>query len=623
MSLKAEGRTPTNAPGLKRLSPLQVRPASATLASVDSQSRRRSLLVLGMHRSGTSAVAGVCAILGAAPPARLMPPHQQNPKGFWESVPLTAQNDAVLAELDSTWHDWRALDRTKIEQLQGGSLAERASALFDEEFGDATLSVFKDPRICRFAPFWFDILVSKGITPLAILPLRHPLETALSLRTRDGFSLNLGLLLWLRHVLDAEASTRLLPRSIVVWSTFLANWRSEVERIAAELEFSWPRDLDEAGPDIEEFLTPDLHRERVCNLEDEGHPELHVWVNTVYEAMSRLSVEPQANAARVEIDHVRTQFESACGLFSPIAHTRIAELEEAIALEKSNAAVRASSIASLEYRSEKLDAQAAALNEAVAAQEAAVAEAASFRRLALVAEAGFSAERSELARVRTHLADISRAVEDEREKVSRLIADKDGEVATLRDALMAATLQVTQLTGGMSTLSGTIDRSHFQIDRLVSELAAAREAAAREAEALLTAKSSAEADAQRLAAELLAQQALVASHADAAVQSQAELAAAREAAAREAEALLTAKSSAEADAQRLAAELLAQQALVAASKGRLSEERAARSAFMAAAVREKNELLAGKNLLEKLLADSQAEVTPRLLRGIVRWWRRD
>ena len=75
---------------------------------------RTAYVVLGMHRSGTSSVAGTLALLGAAAPRTLMGPAQDNPKGFWESQVVTAFNDRLLAAAGSAWDDWRALDATVL-----------------------------------------------------------------------------------------------------------------------------------------------------------------------------------------------------------------------------------------------------------------------------------------------------------------------------------------------------------------------------------------------------------------------------------------------------------------------------------------------------------------------------
>lgn len=45
-------------------------------------SKKMALVVLGMHRSGTSSVAGALAMLGAQPPKTLLAPSDDNPKDF-------------------------------------------------------------------------------------------------------------------------------------------------------------------------------------------------------------------------------------------------------------------------------------------------------------------------------------------------------------------------------------------------------------------------------------------------------------------------------------------------------------------------------------------------------------
>src|SRR4029077_1974458 len=83
-----------------------------------------------------------------------------------------------------------------------------AKEIFEAEFANATLLILKDPRICRFVPFWLDVLKEMKVAPRIVIPLRSPLEVAHSLKKRNALSLTKGLLLWLRHVLDAEAQTR-------------------------------------------------------------------------------------------------------------------------------------------------------------------------------------------------------------------------------------------------------------------------------------------------------------------------------------------------------------------------------------------------------------------------------
>ena len=70
----------------------------------------RSIIVLGMHRSGTSALTGVLSYLGADPGPSLIPGIEGiNPKGFWEHSEIVKVHNNLLTALGSSWDDERAL----------------------------------------------------------------------------------------------------------------------------------------------------------------------------------------------------------------------------------------------------------------------------------------------------------------------------------------------------------------------------------------------------------------------------------------------------------------------------------------------------------------------------------
>ena len=115
--------------------------------------RRQVLLVLGMHRSGTSATAGLFARLGARMAATPMPADRNNPHGYWESALLFRLHDHLLAEAGSAWDDWGPLDPARLAAAGGGAQAALA-AMFGAEYNTEELAVMKDPRVCRFLPLW-------------------------------------------------------------------------------------------------------------------------------------------------------------------------------------------------------------------------------------------------------------------------------------------------------------------------------------------------------------------------------------------------------------------------------------------------------------------------------------
>ena len=234
---------------------------------------RQALLVLGMHRSGTSALTRVLNLLGASLPKTLMAAHEDNQRGYWESQEIARFNNRLLESAGSRWDcdapipaHWFADESARAPQRL------QARALIRTEYGDAKLMVLKDPRLCRLFPFWEKVLGEEGIACKVLLCLRNPLEVAYSLAARFQDprlhpaairSHSRTMLLWLRHVVDAERSTRHLDRIAVKYSALLSNWRSELLSLPTLCDgLVLPGPQDPLGQEIDVFLSPQLHRHR-------------------------------------------------------------------------------------------------------------------------------------------------------------------------------------------------------------------------------------------------------------------------------------------------------------------------------------------------------------------------
>ncbi|MDP3417941.1 sulfotransferase family protein [Falsiroseomonas sp.] len=197
----------------------------------DPRPARPAVLVLGMHRSGTSALTRVLALHGLALPERMVKPGQDNPLGFWESQAVVDVNQRLLARLGRRYDDprppqWALLPVEAREPI----IAEAAAALAEAFPGD-TPFILKEPRICRLLPIWLPALERLGAAPRVLLPIRNPLEVAQSLLVRNRISTAQGLLLWLGHVLAAERDSRHLPRAVLHYDDLLANWRGQLARL--------------------------------------------------------------------------------------------------------------------------------------------------------------------------------------------------------------------------------------------------------------------------------------------------------------------------------------------------------------------------------------------------------
>src|SRR5271168_3906496 len=132
------------------------------------------------------------------------------------------------------------------------------------------------------------------ITPLAVIPIRSPLEVALSLAKRDGFSLEKGLLLWLRHILEAERESRRFPRAIIAMDELFEDWRGAITKIGGLLGIEWPVFGEAAAAAVDAFLSRDLiHQNAAADL----LPPVFAWTIKAYEAMLTLGDRPQSRLA--------------------------------------------------------------------------------------------------------------------------------------------------------------------------------------------------------------------------------------------------------------------------------------------------------------------------------------
>jgi hypothetical protein len=282
----------------------------------DAESINKTVIVvLGMHRSGTSCAAGTLVRLGAAAPQHLMEPNPGNERGFWESRVIVELNDAILAAGGSDWKDWRKFNPDAIDGGEADVLRVRAKAALAEEFGDVGLAVMKDPRMCRLMPFWRPMLDEAKWSVRAVLPIRSPLEVAWSLNCRDGLRPAYGCLLWLRHVLDAEAETRGVARAILDWPQFLGDRRGALAEVGEQLGLVWPRWDERALAEVDQFVSADLRRHRASEAELRTHPAVCDLARQTYAAMIELVRDPEDRRVLKKLDDLRASFEAAAAIF--------------------------------------------------------------------------------------------------------------------------------------------------------------------------------------------------------------------------------------------------------------------------------------------------------------------
>lgn len=215
----------------------------------------KAIFILGMHRSGTSALSRVVNLLGAELGGRMMAAASDNERGFWEHESAVQIHEELLIRLGHSWCDgtplpegWQETEAAKIAQTQ-------LATLIDLDFLNAPLWAIKDPRLSLLFPLWVPLLKERNIAPLCIIAWRDPLEVAASLQKRDSMSQDAALLCWLAYTVASLQHALSFPSSIIRYADLLKDWRGAASRLGQDLGVEWPC-MPEA--EINAFLAPEL-----------------------------------------------------------------------------------------------------------------------------------------------------------------------------------------------------------------------------------------------------------------------------------------------------------------------------------------------------------------------------
>ncbi|HEX3718534.1 MAG TPA: sulfotransferase [Verrucomicrobiae bacterium] len=192
------------------------------------------VFIIGMHRSGTSAVSGALEKLGLSVGKTVMPPHAENPKGYFENLALTLVHDHFLNDCKYAWLDARPVRAKYFRGRRARRYQKQLLETVIQEFGSARPLV-KDPRLCAILPLWRPLIKRHFPQASFVLPIRSPLEVASSLRQRDNMTLSHGLALWAVHVLEGERATRGLTRAFTTYEELLQTPYETMEKLARQL----------------------------------------------------------------------------------------------------------------------------------------------------------------------------------------------------------------------------------------------------------------------------------------------------------------------------------------------------------------------------------------------------
>ena len=227
-----------------------------------------TILVVGMHRSGTSLLAHIVNLMGAfvGTQAELVPPHPSiNPAGFWERVDVVGEHDHFLQQNGFGWATVANFDVGRIAEERKRDLVSSLNDIVaGMTHGKAPL-VIKDPRLCLLLPVWQSIVAA----PLHVFIVRDPRKVATSLMASypDSFTTDFLVALWQKYVQTALAALRGKRVLFVAYANLLENAQAQQRRLQ--------HGLQELGASGLSCLSPERLHAVVNGRLDRSEPSPH------------------------------------------------------------------------------------------------------------------------------------------------------------------------------------------------------------------------------------------------------------------------------------------------------------------------------------------------------------
>ena len=277
----------------------------------------RALIVLGMHRSGTSALAGLLHQSGVAMGSRLMQGRVgENDKGFWEHDDIVALHERLLKEMGYSWDDPRLLPVHWWETGRSQYYLDQICLLLDAEMKTEPLWAIKDPRMCRLMPLWWQVFTRLGVKPLFLHIVRNPLEVAASLERRDGLSRPLALLLWFQHNLEAVQHSAGYPRRFILFPQLLDHGEAWLQAVFQGWGLSAIA-RDHAGVSgAPPFLTRTLRHHQATDADLKADQEVPRLVKDLYQLLLE-AASAEREPAPEQVQRIVQEYQEATTLLAP------------------------------------------------------------------------------------------------------------------------------------------------------------------------------------------------------------------------------------------------------------------------------------------------------------------
>jgi hypothetical protein len=196
----------------------------------------RAIVVLGMHRNGTSVLTRGLQALGVYLGDDFVAPQRDNPTGYWEDRSIQNLNERLLTAFGRTWDSIERIEDASWCSTDLEPFRRQAANYLRMHFLSHPLWGFKDPRTFLLLPFWRSLLQSLDVDYRYVVAIRNPLSVAASLRQRQNTPADDAHLMWLLHMVLPMTQVAERPFVVVDYDRLIADPAAQLFRLAERLQ---------------------------------------------------------------------------------------------------------------------------------------------------------------------------------------------------------------------------------------------------------------------------------------------------------------------------------------------------------------------------------------------------
>lgn len=280
--------------------------------------KNTAVIIDGMARTGTSALANVVKIFGVDLGNSFIRVQPTNKLGFFEDQQIWRLNHNIRNVLKIDWNDHKQLmldDEvlTRFNQLHTrfrDSILFRMNKILNLR-SNIPLWGFKNPGVSELLSIWIPEISKRNTDIKIIINTRHPADSANSMHdfSKHRKSHHDCLLLWLRYTLGIELRSRNIPRLFVCYEDLMERTNTVIYNLINFLNLEITDDYQTKIAEVNNFLTPSLRNQNVENKENWGHDngshDIYQTCLKVYQLVNGGAMTPRD---RIFLDEVRRNF---------------------------------------------------------------------------------------------------------------------------------------------------------------------------------------------------------------------------------------------------------------------------------------------------------------------------